>query len=139
MSRQEFSVAMGFGVGPSLGSDNGLLMSRKSFLKGGTFLSRQKTLCRDINSKGGVTTGRFFVETHRAGLRTRQGAGHARQAWAARATDFSRLSFTTENSLPRHRIPEYGISHVATWGLCHDSAQPRLVAIERLEHTTERT
>ena len=34
----------------------------------------------DRNSKGGVATGCFSVATHRAGLRTRQCAGHARQA-----------------------------------------------------------
>ena len=35
MSRQEFSVAIGFGAGPSFDSDKGLLMSRQSFYRGG--------------------------------------------------------------------------------------------------------
>ena len=53
--------------------------------------------CRDKNSKDGVATGCFSVATHRSGLRMRQGVGRARQAWAARVTDLSRLSVVIEN------------------------------------------
>ena len=80
MSQQEFSVATGFGARLGLGGDKGLLMSRRIFPRGGTFLSRHKTLCRDRNSKGGVATKYFSIATQRTGLPTRQGAGRARQA-----------------------------------------------------------
>ena len=74
MSRQ------GLGAGQGLGRDKGLLMSQQSFPKGWTFLSRQKTLCWDRNSKGGVVTGCFSVVTHKAGLRTQKGVGCTRHA-----------------------------------------------------------
>ena len=41
VSRQKFCVATGFGDGSGLGREKGLLVSRKSFPKVGTFLSRQ--------------------------------------------------------------------------------------------------
>ena len=76
------------------------------------FLCRDRVFPRvghsycDKNSKGSVATGCFFVATHRAGLRTRQGAGSARWAWVACTADFSRLSIAIDNSLARQRIPE---------------------------------
>ena len=80
VSRQKFSVAIDFRARSDLGRDKGLLMSRQSFPRGGTFLLRHKTLCHDKNSKGGVATQCFSIATHRAGLRTQHGVGCARQA-----------------------------------------------------------
>ena len=57
--------------------DNGQFVSQQSFPKGGPFLSRQKTLCRDRVSKGGVATRCFSIATHKPGLRVRQSARHA--------------------------------------------------------------
>ena len=73
-------VETGFGAGPGLGGDKGLLMSRHSFSRDRTFLSQQKTLCRNRNSNGGVMIECFSVTTHRTSLCTRQGAGRARSA-----------------------------------------------------------
>ena len=64
MSRQ------GLGAGQGLRRNKGLLMSQQSFPMGGTFLSRQKTLCCDRNSNGGVVIGCFSVVTHKASMRT---------------------------------------------------------------------
>ena len=63
VSRQKFSVTTGFGAGPGLGCDKGLLVSPRSFPKGGTFLSRQKILCHDRVFQGGITIGCLSART----------------------------------------------------------------------------
>ena len=77
VSQQKFCVVTRLGAEPCLGRDNGQFVSKQSFPKGGPFLSRQKTLCRDRVSKGGVATRCFSIATHRPGLRVRQSARHA--------------------------------------------------------------
>ena len=76
VSRQKFCVATGFGDGSGLGREKGLLVSRQSFPKVGTFLSRQ--------GFQGWCCGCFFVATHGPGLRAQQSVGcaHDRPGYA---------------------------------------------------------
>ena len=142
-SQHKFCVGIGFGAGTRcLGRDKGPLVSRQSFPKGGTFLSRSKNLCRDRVFEDGVVTGCFSVVTHKA-LGAHDRPGHTRehahqrrycaQDRAARvhsARDLAydcahdrrdRDSFTIETSLSRQTCPiakkkksppGIGVSHI---------------------------
>ena len=95
MSQKKFSVAIGFRAGLGLGCDKSLLMPR------------QKILCHDKVFQGGVAIGCFFVATHRAGLRARQGAGlsqdrpgHMHQ-WSCYACDGAACTHT-QRARDRH-------------------------------------